>query len=157
VLNYFANLPPDYQGTVDATYAAQAKGISTYVVSLAPGEQEQGELQRVANVGLGLDEAANPGAPIFEPANPDALRDTLIGIIGGAVGCTLQLQGALDIARACEGEVKLNGNALGCDDADGWRAVDPGHIELTGTSCDTFMHDPGATLNAAWPCGVVVE
>lgn len=157
VANYFQNLPPDYQGTVDATYAAQAKNIQLYVVSLAPGMQEQGELQRVANVGLGLDEGASPGAPIFEPTDPGALRDTLLGIIGGAVGCTLQLSGSLDVARACEGTVQLNGHDIGCDEPDGWRAVDDGHIELMGESCRTFQGDPTVTLNAQWPCGVIVE
>lgn len=157
VANYFQNLPPDYQGTVDATYAAQAKGIQLYVVSLAPGMQQQSELQRVANIGLGMDENASPGAPIFEPTDPGALRDTLLGIIGGAVGCTLQLSGSLNVGRACEGTVQLNGHDIGCEDADGWRAVDGGHIELLGESCRTFQGDPTVTLNAHWPCGVIVE
>jgi hypothetical protein len=126
-------------------------------VSLAPGMQQLDQLQRVANVGLGMDEAASPGAPIFEPADPAALRDTLLSIIGGAVGCTLQLAGRLDVNRACEGTVDLNGAALGCNDPNGWRPIDNGHIELMGDACRTFMGDPTVMLNAAWPCGVVVE
>jgi hypothetical protein len=155
VLNYFANLPPDYQGTVDAAHAAKLKGIDVYVISLAPGMQQQSELQRVANVGVGLDEAASPGAPIYDAADPQSLRDALARIVGGAVGCKLQLEGELDVARACSGTVKLNGAPLGCDDANGWRAIDTTQIELMGAACDQFESDPSVVLDASWPCGVV--
>ena len=155
VLNYFANLPPDYQGTVDAAHAAKLKGIDVYVISLAPGMQEQTELQRVANVGVGMDEAASPGAPIYDAADPQSLRDALARIVGGAVGCRLQLEGELDLPRACSGTVKLKGVPLTCDDANGWHAVDSTQIELTGTACDQFENEPSVVLEATWPCDVV--
>ena len=155
VLNYFANLPPDYQGTVDAAHAAKLKGIDVYVISLAPGMQEQGELQRVANVGVGLDEAANPGAPIYDAADPQSLRDALASIVGGAVGCVLQLEGQLNVGQACTGVVALNGGPVDCDDPNGWRAVDSTHVELLGAACDLFESDPTVNLDASWPCGVV--
>jgi len=155
VLDYFANLPPDYQGTVDAAHAAKLKGIDVYVISLAPGMQQQDQLQRVANVGVGLDEAASPGATIYDAADPQSLRDALARIVGGAVGCTLQLEGELNVGQACTGTVKLNDAAIGCDDANGWRAVDSTHVELVGTACDLFESDPTVRLDASWPCGVV--
>jgi len=156
VANYFAMLPPDYQKTVDAARAAKAKGIDVYVISLAPGMQQQSELQRVANVGLGLDEAMSPGAPIYDAANPMALRDALISIVGGAVGCLLQIEGTLDVSRACSGTVKLDTTVLTCDDPNGWRAVDATHIELQGTACTMFESNPTVHLDASWPCGVVI-
>jgi hypothetical protein len=151
-----AMAPPDTQSTLDATRAAMMKGIQTYVVSLAPGLQQQADLQKVANLGLGMDEAATPGAPIFEPMNPDALRDALLMIIGGAVGCVIEVQGTLTFDRACEGTVTLNGTERECGSPDGWRPVDENHFELVGSSCTEFQANPTVSLSANWPCGVIV-
>lgn len=151
-----ANAPPDTQSTLDATKAAMTKGVQTYVISLAPGLVQMGELQKVANLGLGMAETATPGAPIFEPTNPDALRDALLMIIGGAVGCTIEVQGTLAFDRACEGTVTLNGVERECGGADGWRPVDETHFELVGAACMEFQANPTVSLSANWPCGVIV-
>lgn len=156
IANALANLPPDFTTTIAATQAAQMKGIDTYVISLAPGLQQTQDLQRVANLGLGMDEMATPGAPIFEPMNPDVLRDALLGIIGGAVGCTFELQGTLKIDQACTGTVTLNGMERDCGGADGWRPVDETHIELVGAACMEFQKNPIGSLSGHWPCGVIV-
>jgi hypothetical protein len=155
VANYFATLPPDYGMLVDAARAAKDKGIDVYVIILASGVQQQSELQRVANVGLGLDEATKPGAPIYDAADPMALRDALFSIVGGAVGCLLQIDGKLDVARACSGTVKLDTTLISCDDPNGWHAVDETHIELQGTACTMFESNPTVQLDASWPCAVV--
>jgi hypothetical protein len=51
----------------------------------------------------------------------------------------------------------MNGNPLACDGGDGWRALDETHIELTGGACAEFLGNPAASVNASWPCGVVVQ
>ena len=61
------------------------------------------------------------------------------------------------MARACEGNVTLNGNELACDGDPGWRALDPTRIELVGQACTDFLSDPTVMIAANWPCGVILE
>ena len=127
------------------------------MISLAEGLKSAEELQKIANVGIGLPEDASPGAEIFEPLDPAALRDTLEQIIGGKVGCQVKLQGELSVDRACDshGFVELNGESLPCDDPDGWRIIDERHIELVGAPCDQWLSEPSAMVHARFPCAVV--
>lgn len=147
------------QGTLKAALDAQAKGIDTYVLSLAPAQDVDyaAHLQKVANVGRGLAEDAAPPAPVYAPADPAALRDALQEIVGGALTCQVRLKGTLDVARACDprGIVQLNGADLACDGPDGWRAIDATTIELVGASCDQWLTDDQAQLHVRFPCDVI--
>ena len=42
------------------------------------------------------------------------------------------------------------------DDPDGWRAVDETHIELLGASCDSLIENERSTVQATFPCSVLL-
>jgi hypothetical protein len=144
-----------YETTLKAVQTAKAKKIPVWVVSLAAGLNNIPDLQRTANIGAGLDENAMPGATIYSPENPDDLTSTLAKLIGDVVDCTVSLSGTLDVARACEGTVNMNGAPLACGSDEGWKPVDGKHIALQGMACATFKSDPSVFLDARFPCGVV--
>lgn len=148
-----------YVRTLQAAVDAQAKGIDVYVLDLSDGGANRDELQKVANVGVGMDQAASPGAQLFAPADPASLSSALEQIIGGAATCQLTLQGMLtDTGAACSSasQVLLNSLPLTCGDPNGWRIVDPTHIELVGASCDEWLNNVAAQISATFPCNLVV-
>lgn len=151
-----ANAAATYETTLKAVQTAKDKMIPVWVVSLAAGLNSIPDLQRTANIGAGLDENAMPGATIYSPENPDDLTNTLTTLIGDAVECTVELNGTLDVARACEGTVNMNGTPVECGSDQGWVAVDSKHIALQGMACATFKSDPSVFLDARFPCDVVV-
>ena len=156
LLTSLANAPVTYESTLKAVRAARDKNIAVWVVSLAEGLNNIPDLQKTANIGAGLADNAMPGATIYSPQNPDDLTQTLAKLIGAAVTCNVELAGKLDVKRACEGRVLMNGQALECGNDQGWKPVDAGHIELLGTACDRFKSDPAVILDATFPCDVVV-
>lgn len=151
-----ANAAATYETTLAAVQSAKDKMIPVWVVSLAAGLNNIPDLQRTANIGAGLDDNAMPGATIYSPENPDDLTNTLTKLIGDVVDCTVELNGTLDVARACEGSVMMNGTPVECGTDQGWVAVDSKHIALQGMACDTFKSDPSVYLDARFPCDVVV-
>jgi hypothetical protein len=151
-----ANAAATYETTIKAVQTAKDKMIPVWVVSLAAGLNAIPDLQRTANIGAGLDENASPGATIYSPENPDDLTNTLTQLIGDAVDCTVELNGTLDVARACEGSVMMNGTVVECGSDQGWVAVDSRHIALQGMACAQFKSDPSVYLDARFPCDVVV-
>lgn len=148
-------------GTTDAaapqvitqTQRAFAAGIRTYVISLAGDDAAlQAHLDEVANAGAGAAPDASPPAMSYAPSDTTGLSDALRTIIGGALSCTVELNGRVVPEMACMGRVELNGSALTCDGADGWRLIDETHIEILGAACDTLLGTPGSTLSASFPC-----
>jgi len=140
----------DFQGPIDEVTAAAALDIKTFVVSVASGGQEyQNFLDQLAVIG-------NTGSPAFSPTTKDELVARFAEIVGGAIGCEVQLNGTVTEGSECAGTVSLNGNALECNGPNGWRLVDPSHIELLGEACERFMSDPDVLLSARFPCDVVV-
>ena len=148
-----------YVRTLQAARDAQAKGIRVYVLDLSEGGINQAELQKVANVGVGLEENATPPAPLYVPSDPAALATALETIIGGAATCSLALEGEItNLDRACgpSSMVKLNGEPVACGDANGWRIVDSTHIELVGEACSRWLSSTDAILDARFACDLVV-
>ena len=155
LLGSLASAPPTYDSTLAAVRAAKEKNLPVWVVSLAEGLNAIPDLQRTANIGAGFAEDASPGATIYSPQNPDELTNTLVQLIGDVVTCDVALAGALEVERACEGTVQMNGQDLECNGAEGWKAVDPTHIQLQGEACARFKSDPTVMLDARFPCDVV--
>lgn len=133
---------------------AYNEGIRTYIISVGE-EISETHLQDMANAGLGYG-ASDPDAPFWVAGDDVGLRDALRDIVGGVLSCRVDLEGALDPEMACTGTVKLNGTAIPCDDPDGWRAVDEDTIELQGEACERLQTGVGATLEATFPCGVIL-
>ena len=143
----------NYQPSIDAVKKGTAKGVTTYVISLADAAGAfHDHLQELANLG-------NPGAggaaKLYEPGSPAELSADLEGLVGGAVGCDIVLDGRLTTKDACKGTVTLNGVALGCDQADGWKLIDERHIQLQGKACRQLM-EKNALVQARFPCDIFV-
>lgn len=136
-----------------AVRRAYENDIRTYVISVGT-DISVDHLTDMANAGLGR--SGGPDADFWVAGDDEGLRDALGEIIGGALSCTIELDGRIDVAEACSGRVELNGNPLTCDDPDGWTVVDESHIELRGEACDRLTMDMNATLRATFPCGVIV-
>lgn len=140
--------------SINAVQDAYEEGIRTYVISVGT-EIAETHLQDMANAGLGYG-PGDPDAPFWVAGDDAGLRDALRMIVGGVLSCRVDLEGTIDTSMACTGTVELNGRALPCDDADGWRVVDDDTIELQGEACDELQAGAGATLRATFPCNVVL-
>jgi hypothetical protein len=156
------------QGVISAVDRGAAAGITTWVISLAGGDQAlQAHLDEVARHG----EPKNPMAKTFAPTDPDGLIKTLAALLGGAVGCNINLNGRVTVGQECSGTVTLGtstlaccqqpapGGAFMCDGAaapapNGWRLQNDNAIELLGDSCTKFLIGADTALDATFPCDV---
>src|SRR5262249_7353882 len=135
---------------VDRVKAAFGMGIKTYVISVGVGIALT-HLQEVANAGVGTP-TGGPDAPYWVATDLSGFQKALTDIVGGAITCTIELVGKVDPARACEGEVTLDGAVLAC--GTDWKMIDENHIELLGAACDK-LKSASATLEAKFPCDVL--
>jgi hypothetical protein len=137
---------------VRAAYA-RTPSIPTYVISVG-ADANQANLQAVANAGAG-----DPGTdvPFWLATDTATLSDALSTIVGGVRSCMLNLNGMIDPAQACSGTVTLGTPpmTLGCDDPNGWHAIDASHIQLDGTACTALLAG-SVPLVATFPCGVIL-
>ena len=132
--------------------AGQAKGATTYVISLADATGPfHDHLQQLANLG---NPAANGKATLYEPNTPQQLEDNLASLVTAAVGCDIELNGLVDPKYAHTGIVTLNGNPLGFNDPNGWTLLDERHIRLQGAACQTIMADDNANIQADFECTI---
>ncbi|MEM9072617.1 MAG: vWA domain-containing protein [Myxococcota bacterium] len=138
-----------------AVERAYDMGIRTFIISVGEGTISEGHLQDVANAGLGVRDG-DPDAEFFVAGDDDGLRDSLRAIIGGELSCVVELSGRVSLDEACSGSVRLNGRSLSCDDPNGWEPVDETRIELLGDACDELQSGPGSTLEAVFPCDVIL-
>jgi hypothetical protein len=151
--------PNPQEGQPEALAAAERAylaGVRTFVISVGEGTVSEEHLQDMANAGLGRG-PGDPDAQFWEAGDDAGLREALRDIVGGELSCVVELDGRIEnLDDACSGRVELNGTPIPCDDPDGWRAVDESHIELLGEACETLQSGPGATLDATFPCGVIL-
>jgi hypothetical protein len=140
----------NYQPSLDAVRKGTAKGATTYVISLADATGPfHDHLQELANLGNPL---AGGAAQLYEPASPEQLAANLQSLAGGAVGCDIELNGAIAVAEACSGTVTLDGMPLTCNDPNGWRVIDERNIQLQGEACKRLMANNNASLEATFTC-----
>jgi Mg-chelatase subunit ChlD len=157
------------QGVIAAVDRGAAAGITTWVISLADGDPAlQSHLDEVARHG----EPMNPMAHTFTPADPDALINTLSALVGGAVGCHINLNGRVTVGLECSGTVTLGNNKLPCCQTtmsgqvqcdgvpaatpSGWRLNDESNIELIGQACTEFLVGVDQMVDAQFPCDVFI-
>jgi hypothetical protein len=137
---------------------AYTAGIRTFILGLA-GVADQ-YLQDIANAGTGRMTGQSPNcascAPFYTANNPATLSAALTSIITGVLSCDLTITGMVDPATASQGTVTLNGMVLtyGTD----W-TVDPNGttIHLLGNACSTLKNSTNPTVDASFPCGVVIQ
>jgi len=144
--------------SIASTQHAYARGIRTYIVGLA-GVADQ-YLQDVANAGVGKSVGQAPGcagcAPYYTTNDPSALSSAFAQIIGGAISCDLNITGMVDPTQASAGTVTLDGTPLsyGTD----W-TLDPNGmtIHIVGSACTTLKTAANPVVDAAFPCGAVIQ
>jgi hypothetical protein len=140
--------------SIQAAQNAYAQGIETHVISVG-ADVSLGHLQDMANAGSGLPIGGSQNAPYYLANNQQQLYDAFDTIINGVRSCVLTLNGEVDMERASEGKVFLDGSELGYEDPDGWRLNSASEIEILGSACDTIK-DGDHTLTADFPCGSVI-
>lgn len=139
--------------SVNAVQAAWDAGITTFVISVGSDATED-HLRELANIGQGFP-ATDPTDRFYPANNAQELAEALESIILGVRSCRFMLDGMIELERAAEGSVVLDGMELAYDDPNGWRVLSPSEIELVGSACDAVQQ--GATQIAIdFPCGVYV-
>jgi hypothetical protein len=152
----FTTITTNYQPSLDAAEKLKAQQQRMYVISVGD-DASAAHLQQMANLGAGLARDANPGAPFYLPDDPAALTSTFAMLLEQQLSCELVLSGSVKAGNECMGLVTLNGTALECTGADGWKLNDPTHIELSGTACQQFKAASSASVRATFPCSVLVS
>ncbi len=136
--------------SVEAVEAAFDLGIRTFVIALGEETVAEEHLQDLANAGVGME-----GAEYFEATDPAGLAAVLRGVVSSELTCTLELEGRIDPAFACSGQVILDGTPLECESPNGWRTVDETHIELLGDACVRLQTEE-VLLSATFPCEALI-
>ncbi|MGB8332481.1 MAG: vWA domain-containing protein [Polyangiales bacterium] len=141
----------DRDNSVNAVQRAFGLGIETFVLGVNFDDEH---LQDLANAGRG----AASGATLWTADSVSELQAALEQIVVQNIPCTVKLtDGTIDTLKACDGQVRLNGEALDCNDQErGWRPVDGRTIEVTGSACADWRAGD-ADLEAVFPCYVVVQ
>lgn len=157
------NAPDGRIKSLAETEEAFEAGIRSFFIAVAnESEIPSSHLQDLANAGIGRADA-DEDAPFYRATTANQLRQDLETILRGGRPCAFPLEGQIDnLARACEGEVRLQlegvSAILTCRDneaaSDGWRAVDATTIELVGDSCTAFRNAADASLSGTFPCDV---
>jgi hypothetical protein len=148
-----------------AAQAAYAQGIEMVIIAVGD-EVSNIHQQDMANAGKGLpvpannpcDQAADPAncAKTYEPATKQEMIDAFNEIILGQRTCVFSLDGQVVAGKECEGTVVVNGQAVPCNDPDGWQLNSPSEIEFVGATCDTIMNDPNVVVEASFPCDAII-
>ena len=147
--------PNPQNGQPEALAAAQAawdQDIRTYVISVGNDVGEE-HLQAMANVGAGKDAEDPDPEPYYQALSPDQLVSAFDSIVAGFVSCSFAVDGIVDLEKACEGTVILDGVELEC--GTDWDVPDPGTLELLGEACEVLKDGDEHDVSASWPCGVV--
>jgi hypothetical protein len=131
---------------IEAVKQLHAAGTQVYVISLAG--QDPMLTEHLAQVAA---EGGTGKAP-FVVQNKDELLQTFREILGPTLSCKVELAGEVEVSRACQGKVNLNGIELACNAANGYRVESPHMLELLGRACETYKQDALALLHAEFPC-----
>ncbi|MET0385753.1 MAG: vWA domain-containing protein [Polyangiales bacterium] len=141
--------PPDASPkVVAAVRALTARGVKTYVISLASDD---------ATLTQHLNDVAAAGGTGYSPfltENKTQLSAALSNIVSPDPACALQLDRAIALDQACTGTVTLEGKTLACNAADGFTLTTPTRLQLQGAACTTYK---GATdtLQLSYPCSAL--
>jgi len=113
-----------------------------------------------ARTPLGTYAATGGTATVYKPKPADeaALGALLAGTIAGVKSCTFDLANGLsvDLARAAEARVLIEGAVVPHDDANGWRMVSGTQLALAGTACMTWRQPSSRSIDFQFPCGTVL-
>lgn len=157
-----AELEKAMQMSRDAVKRAYDKGVRTFVLGVAGNSSDddaispqvfRDHLDELARIGAGQDQNSG-AASAFSATNPQELAAAFSTIVGTVRSCSFDIDGKVDLARAGEGTVTLNGTPL-THNTD-WRLNSETTMELLGDACETFKTDNAPILDANFPCGTVI-
>lgn len=114
---------------------------------------------RAMNEPLGVYGTTGGNAPVFKPnpADQTALAEQIRGVIKNVKSCTFDLQGQIEVnvERAGEGKVRINGADVPFNPTDGWRMLSPSQLQLEGAACKNWR-DVGTNIKFDFPCEIIV-
>jgi hypothetical protein len=129
------------------------KGIQTFAISISSGT-DLVHMQRVANLGVGLEAAADPPAPLFTAESQEELATAFEKILGDLPkSCVFSLNGRVKEENADQGTVQLAGEGLDYQGTNGWALKAPDQVELVGKACDQIRAGE-EDLDISFPCAV---
>lgn len=114
---------------------------------------------RPMNEPLGMYGATGGNAPVFKPDPGDqtALAQQIRRVVSNVKSCTFDLQGQIevDLGRAGEGSVRIDGSSVPFEATNGWRMLTTTQLQLEGTACQTWR-DTGTNIKFDFPCEIIV-
>jgi hypothetical protein len=141
------------QVALTAAERAFDAGIRVYIVSVGNDVGEP-HLQDMANAGSGLPVGGTDNAQFFVANSPDELVTAFGTIVGSVAGCLFTINGEVDVAKAAQGLVSLDGTPL--DFGTEWQMLDGKTFEVLGQACDTIQDGSLHHISAVFPCGVII-
>jgi hypothetical protein len=108
---------------------------------------------------LGVYGATGGDARVFKPdaSNKEALAAQIRGVVNNVKSCTFDLQGKIEVnlSRAGDGKVQIDGTAVPYEPTNGWRMLTSTQLQLEGTACQTWRNT-GRKIDFDFPCDVIV-
>lgn len=132
--------------SVEAVRSLLRNSVQTFVLSVGDAIGES-HLQDIANAGT-----STPPGRFFVANNPLELSSSLRALISQTQSCRVYLDGSIEEADICSGDVRIDGNPIICNSDFRW--VNNSTIELLGDSCSRIQM--GGRLTARFPCSVVL-
>jgi hypothetical protein len=146
-------LPEQFAGSVAAVQAAHAAGIEVYVLGVGDSDVTLSHLDQLARAGRGQN-VQTGDAEAFVANNPTELASAFSEIIGDVRDCAFQLDAAVQPGKESMGAVTVDGTAVsyGAD----WQIEGGTVVRLLGATCDAYLADATAKVEATFPCGTVI-
>ena len=126
-----------------AAAAAHAAGLGFYVLGVSP-DISKANLQQLANAGQGkpLDAQwgvdANAAEPYQAAGDVAGLTAQLLEILARVPLCQIELSRDVSLDEMIRGSVAIDGKPLIYQSPDGFRLLDPRHLQIVGQACDSL-------------------
>jgi von Willebrand factor type A domain-containing protein len=145
-----------FDSALEAVQRAHARGVVVRTVGVSPDLAREA-LQGMANAGAGkppdlvFGTDADAERPLYASTEPEQLAEQLKGVIGDVRSCDIELGTRVDLARAWEAQLTLDGRPLRYGAANGWSFVDAETIAIEGRACERILGS-GERLEIVFPC-----
>jgi len=141
---------------VAAAEQAHQEGVRLLIMGVS-ADIAPTHLQRMANAGVGApltavwgyDDAA--GQPHQASDDQAELAAQLTGMLGAQRVCLIDLTDTVDLSRATEADVLLDGQPLRHGDWDGWVLRSTSTLEVLGAACAAIL-TTSRRLTISYPC-----